>query len=273
MTATDTRIDLSAIKERQRWTWASGDYSAIGARIVLMAERLVESAGLRAGDAVLDVATGTGNAAIAAARCGCEVTGVDYVEALLERGRERAAAEGLSITFAEGDAEQLPYADDSFDAVLSCVGVMFTPDHEQAAAELVRVCRPGGTMALANWTPSGFVGAMFRTVAAHVPPPAGLRPPGLWGTREHLEQLFGNAVSDLTLTGREFVFRFRSPTEFVEVFRSYYGPVRKAFDALDGSGRDRLSVDLAALADRHDREAGPSIAMPAEYVEAIAVVR
>jgi ubiquinone/menaquinone biosynthesis C-methylase UbiE len=151
MTATDIHIDLSAIKERQRWTWASGDYSAIAARIVPMAERLAESAGLRAGDAVLDVATGTGNAAIAAARCGCSVTGVDYVEGLLERGRDRAAAEGLAITFTEGDAENLPFPDASFDAVLSCVGEMFTPNHEQAAAELVRVCRPGGTIALANW--------------------------------------------------------------------------------------------------------------------------
>jgi ubiquinone/menaquinone biosynthesis C-methylase UbiE len=273
MTAVDMQLDLSAIKERQRRTWANGDYSTIASRIVLMAERLVESAGLRAGDAVLDVATGTGNAAIAAARCGCEVTGVDYVEALLERGRERAAAEGLSVTFNEGDAERLPFPDASFDAVLSCVGVMFTPDHEQAAAELVRVSRPGGTIALANWTPAGFVGEMFRTVAAHVPPPAGLRPPGLWGTEEHLQQLLADSVSELTITRREFVFRFRSPTEFVEVFRDYYGPVRKAFDALSDRGRDRLSVDLAALADRHDREAGPSIAVPAEYVEAIAVVR
>ena len=273
MTATDTHVDLSAIKERQRWTWASGDYSTIAARIVLMAERLVESAGLRAGDAVLDVATGTGNAAIAAARCGCVVTGVDYVDALLERGRERAAAEGLSVTFTEGDAEQLPFADASFDAVLSCVGVMFTPDHERAAGELVRVCRPGGTIALANWTPTGFVGAMFRTVAAHVPPPTGLRPPGLWGTREHLEHLFRPAIEELTLIPREFVFRFRSPTEFVEVFRDYYGPVRKAFDALDQRGRDRLSVDLAELADRHDRESGPSIALPSQYIEAIATAR
>ena len=273
MTTTEAHIDLSAIKERQRWTWASGDYSAIAARIVLMAERLVDAAGLRAGETILDVATGTGNAAIAAARCGCEVIGVDYVEALLERGRERAAAEGLSVTFTEGDAEELPYPDDTFDAVLSCVGVMFTPDHEQAAAELVRVCRPGGTIALANWTPAGFVGAMFRTVAGHVPPPAGLRPPGLWGAEEHLRQLLGNAISGLTLTRREFVFRFRSPTEFVEVFRNYYGPVRKAFDALDETGRDRLSVDLAALADRHDREPGPSIALPSEYIEAIATVR
>jgi SAM-dependent methyltransferase len=271
VTVTDTYLDLSAIKERQRWTWASGDYSTIAARIVLMAERLVESAGLRAGDSVLDVATGTGNAAIAAARSGCKVTGIDYVEALLERGRERAAAEGLPVTFVDGDAEQLPYPDESFDAVLSCVGVMFTPDHEQAASELVRVCRPGGTIALANWTPTGFVGAMFRTVAAHVPPPAGLRPPGLWGTREHLEQLLGGAVEDLTVTRREFVFRFRSATEFVEVFRDYYGPVRKAFDALDEGGRRRLHDDLADLAARHDQEPGPSIALPSEYIEAIAL--
>jgi ubiquinone/menaquinone biosynthesis C-methylase UbiE len=224
MASTDTRIDLSALKERQRFSWASGDYSVIAARIVPIAERLVEAADLRAGDTVLDVATGTGNAAIAAARRGCRVAGVDYVEALLEHGRERAAAEGLSVTFTEGDAEHLPFPDASFDAVLSCLGVMFTPDHEQAADELVRVCRPGGTIALANWTPTGFVGAMFRTVAAHVPPPAGLRPPGLWGTREHLEQLLGHSVQALTVTRREFDFRFHSPAEFVEVFRHYYGP-------------------------------------------------
>jgi SAM-dependent methyltransferase len=271
MATTDTRIDLSAVKERQRFTWASGDYGVIAARIVPMAERLVDAAGVRAGDTVLDVATGTGNAAIAAARCGCRVAGIDYVEALLERGRERAAAEGLGVTFIEGDAEQLPFPDASFDTVLSCVGVMFTPDHEQAAAELLRVCRPGGTIALANWTPTGFVGAMFRTVAAHVPPPAGLRPPGLWGTQGHLEQLLGRAVLALTVTRREFVFRFRSPAEFVEVFRHYYGPVRKAFDALDQTGRERLHEDLATLAVRHDREPGPTIALPSEYLEAVAV--
>jgi SAM-dependent methyltransferase len=263
MTTTEAHIDLSAIKERQRWTWASGDYSVIAARIMLMAERLVDAAGLRAGDAVLDVATGTGNAAIAAARCGCEVTAVDYVAGLLERGRERAAVEGLAVTFTEADAEHLPYPDASFDAVLSCVGVMFTPDHERAAAELVRVCRPGGTIAMANWTPSGFVGRMFQTVAAHVPPPSLLWSPGLWGTEEHLRRLLGHAITDLTLSPQEFVFRFRSPAEFVEVFRDYYGPVRKAFDA--------LYDDLSALAAQHDRELGPTIAVPSEYVEAVAV--
>jgi SAM-dependent methyltransferase len=175
--------DLAAVKQKQQKMWASGDYAAVAARIAVMAEDLVQAAGLRAGDRVLDVATGSGNAAIAAARCGCEVTGTDYVPELLERGRARAAAEGLEVTFAEADAEDLPYADREFDAVLSCLGAMFAPDQERAAAELVRVCRPGGTIALANWTPAGFVGGILRTVGKHVPPPAGVRPPSQWGPR------------------------------------------------------------------------------------------
>jgi ubiquinone/menaquinone biosynthesis C-methylase UbiE len=179
-------LDLSAVRDRQRLTWASAAYGAVAALIVPMAERLVDAADLRAGDTVLDVATGTGNAALAAARCGCDVTGLDYVPALLERGRARALAEGLSVTFGEGDAESLPYPDDRFDAVLSCVGVMFTPDQERAAAELVRVCRSRGKIALANWTPTGFIGGMFRTISKHVPPPAGLKQPGLWGTEQRL---------------------------------------------------------------------------------------
>ena len=201
-----------------------------------IAEQLAQNAGLRAGQSVLDVATGTGNAALAAARCGCEVTGVDYVEELLERGRIRAAAEGFQIEFTEGDAERLPYPDASFDSVLSCVGVMFTPDQERAAGELVRVCRPGGTIALANWTPTSFVGAIFRAVTRHVPPPAGVKPPGLWGTEERLRELFADAISDLQVQRREFVFRFRSGDEFVDFFRAWYGPVHKAFGALDDSG-------------------------------------
>jgi SAM-dependent methyltransferase len=240
------------------------------ARFALIAERLVDAAGLRAGDAVLDVATGSGEAAIAAARRGCVVTGVDDVAALSERARERAAVEGLDVTFAAGDAERLPCPDASFDAVLSCLGVMFTPRHQQAAGELVRVCRPRGTIALASWTPAGFVGRVFQTVAAHAPTVSLMWPPGLWGTREHLEQLLGGAVDELTLTRREFVFRFRSPAAFVDDFRESCGPVRRAFDALDELGRRRLYDDLAALAARHDRTPGPSLAMPAEYVEAIA---
>ena len=273
MSAIDTRIELSVIKQRQRLIWAGGDYGAIAARTMAVAERLVDSAGLRGGDVVLDLATGAGNAAIAAARCGCEVTGVDSAEAMLERGRERAAAEGLSVNFTEADAEDLPYPDGSFDAVLSCVGVMFAPHHGRAAAELVRTCRPGGTIALASWTPAGFVGRMFQTVATHVPPPSLLWSPGLWGTEEHARRLLGRAVTDLTFTRQELIFRFRSAAEFVEIFRDHYGPVRAAFDALDQRGRQALYEDLTALVAAHDREPGPSVAVASEYLEAIAVVR
>jgi ubiquinone/menaquinone biosynthesis C-methylase UbiE len=201
------------------------------------------------------------------------VTGLDYVPALLDRGRARALVEGLNVTFAEGDAENLPYPDNTFDAVLSCVGVMFTPNQEQAAAELVRVCRPGGKIALANWTPEGFIGGMFRTVTKHVPPPAGLKPPGLWGTEDRVDELLGHAISDLRFERRRFVFRFRSEDEFVEFFRAHYGPVAKAFEALDDIGRERLHADLTALVAAHDTADGPSVAIPSEYLEAIAVSR
>ena len=262
--------DLVAVKQKQRKMWASGDYSAVAARIAVMAEDLVPAAGLRAGERVLDVASGSGNAAIAAARYGCEVTATDYVPELLERGRARAAAEGLEVTFAEADAEDLPYADGEFDAVLSCLGVMFAPDQERAAAELVRVCRPGGTIALANWTPTSFVGGILRTVGKHVPPPAGVRPPSQWGTEERLRELLGDAVSDLRITRREFVFRFRSPEEFTRFFKDNYGPTLKAFEALDEAGKARLFDDLTALAREHDQEPGPTVAMPSEYLEVVA---
>ena len=270
-TTTDAvQPDLAAVKQRQQQTWASADYAAVAALIVPMAEGLAQNAGLRAGDRVLDVATGSGNAALAAARCGCEVTGIDYVPALLERARARAAAEGLEIEFAEGDAEHLAFPDASFDAVLSCLGVMFTPDQERAAAELVRVCRPGGTIGLVNWTPAGFIGQLLRTVGKHVPPPAGVRPPPQWGTEERLRELLGDAVSRLDIQRRTYVFRFRSPDDFASFFRDNYGPVHKAFGALDEPGRERFYDDLTALAREHDREEGPSVAMPAEYLEVVA---
>jgi SAM-dependent methyltransferase len=263
--------DLAAVKARQRQTWASGDYSAVAALIVPMAEKLVDTADLQAGQRVLDVACGSGNAALAAARCGCEVTGIDYVPELLERGRARAAAEGLPVEFAEGDAEDLRFPDGAFDAVLSVVGVMFTPDQERAAAELARVCRPGGTIAVANWTPTSFIGQIFRAVTRYVPAPAGVRPPGLWGTEERLRELLGPAVSRLEVTTRQFVFRFGSPDEFVDLFRTTYGPVHKAFLALDEPDRERLHGDLAALVTQFDRGPGPSVAMPSDYLEAVAV--
>jgi ubiquinone/menaquinone biosynthesis C-methylase UbiE len=265
--------DLAAVKQKQQQAWASGDFHAVAARIVLVAEQLVDTADLRAGWHVLDVATGSGNAAIAAARLGCRAIGVDYVASLLARGRERATAEGLDVALLEGDAEALPFPDRSFDAVTSVFGSMFAPDHEKAASELVRVTKPGGTIALASWTPTGFIGDLFRTVAAHVPPPAGVRSPMLWGTREHLESLFGGKISSLEVIERDFTFRFRSAEEFVEFFRTWYGPTLKAFAALDSDGaRQALEHDLVALARKHDRlGSGDAIAIPSAYTEAVAI--
>ena len=265
--------DLAAVKERQQQAWASGDFHVVAARITLVAERLVDAADLRAGWRVLDVATGSGNAAIAAARLGCDVTGSDYVPSLLARGRERAAAERLPVTFVEGDAEALPFGDAEFDAVTSIYGAMFAPDHERAASELVRVSRPGGAIALASWTPDGFIGELFRTVARHVAPPAGVRSPMLWGTEAHLRELFGGRIASLVVTERTFTFRFRTAEEFVDFFRTWYGPTLKAFAALDGpEARGALARDLVDLVRRFDRLGeGDAIAIPATYTEAVAV--
>jgi SAM-dependent methyltransferase len=264
--------DFAAVKKRQQQAWASGDFGVVAARIVLVAEQLCDTADLHAGWRVLDVATGSGNAAIAAARLGCTVVGVDYVPALLEQARRRADAEGLDVELVEGDAESLPFPDDSFDAVTSVFGSMFAPDHPKAAAELLRVCRPGGTIALASWTPSGFIGELFRTTAAHVPPPAGVRSPMLWGTEDHLRELFGG-IASLEVTERTFTWRFPSAEDFVEFFRTWYGPTVKAFAALEGDARDALERDLVALARRWDRLGTDAIAVPATYVEAVAITR
>ena len=268
-----TSPDLAAVKQRQQQAWASGDFHAVAARIVLVAEQLCDTADLHAGWHVLDVATGSGNAAIAAARLGCHAIGVDYVPSLLARGRERAAAEGLDVALLEGDAEALPFPDRSFDAVTTVFGSMFAPDHAKAASELVRVTKPGGTIALASWTPDGFIGELFRTVAAHVPPPAGVRSPMLWGTREHLESLFAGKISSLELIERDFTFRFRSAEEFVDFFRTWYGPTLKAFAALGtDQARQALEHDLVALARRHDRlGTDEAIAIPSAYTEAVAI--
>jgi ubiquinone/menaquinone biosynthesis C-methylase UbiE len=271
-TVEPTTPDFGAIKQRQQQTWASGDFHAVAARIMLTAEHLVDTADLHAGWRVLDVATGSGNAAIAAARLGCRVVGIDYVPALLERGRERAAAEGLEVELIEGDAEALPFEDASFDAVTSVFGSMFAPDHAQAAAELLRVCRPGGTIALVSWMPDGFIGDLFRTTAAHVPPAPGLQSPMLWATEAHLRELFGDGIAWLEVEERTFTWRFTSAEEFVDFFRRWYGPTLKAFAALEGDARDALERDLVELARRHDRlDAGAgAIAIPATYTEAVA---
>jgi SAM-dependent methyltransferase len=268
------KSDLDAVKQRQQQAWASGDFAVVAARIVLVAEQLCDTADLHAGWRVLDVATGSGNAAIAAARLGCTAVGVDYVPALLERGRLRAAAEGLPVELLEGDAESLPFPDASFDAVTSVFGSMFAPDHAKAAAELLRVCRPGGTIALASWTPEGFIGELFRTVAAHVAPPAGVASPMLWGTEGHLRELFGDGICWLEVAERTFTFRFTSAEEFVAFFRTWYGPTVKAFAALDdGPARQALELDLVQLARRYDRLGSDAIAIPATYTEAVALAR
>jgi SAM-dependent methyltransferase len=268
-----TKPDLHAVKQRQQQAWASGDFAVVASRIVLTAEQLCDTADLRAGWRVLDVATGSGNAAIAAARLGCTAVGVDYVPALLEHGRRRAVAEGLSVELLEGDAESLPFPDASFDAVTSVFGCMFAPDHAKAATELLRVCRPGGTIALASWTPEGFIGELFRTVGAHVPPPPGVPSPMLWGTEAHLRDLLGEDIACLEVAERTFTWRFLSADEFVAFFRTWYGPTLKAFAALEGAARDALARDLVALARRFDRLGGDAVAIPATYTEAVAVRR
>jgi ubiquinone/menaquinone biosynthesis C-methylase UbiE len=272
MNTTAPTLDLAAIKARQQETWSTGDFAVVAARIAFVAERLAEAADLRADWRVLDVATGSGNAAIAAARSGCEVVGVDYVPELLERGRQRAAAEGLEVTFLHGDAEELPFPDHSFDAVLSVYGSMFAPHQERAAAELLRVCRPGGTVAMANWTPDGFIGQLFRTVGRHVPSPTGLRSPIEWGTKARLRELLGASVSRLDVQEQVYTFRFRSAEEFVDTFRTWYGPTAKAFAALEPAGQEALAADLAELARSYDRvgEDADAVSITATYVEVIA---
>jgi len=272
MTQTVTAPDLAAVKAKQQQMWASGDFHVIAAIIQPTAEQLVDSADLRPETRVLDVATGSGNAAIAAARIGCNVEGVDYVPGLLERGRLRAAAEGYDIRFVEGDAEALPYGDAEFDAVTSIFGSMFAPDHRQAAAELLRVTRPGGTVAVGSWTPEGFIGQLLKTVGKHVPPPAGVQSPILWGTESHLREIFGGGISSLSVTERTFTWRFTSAKALVDTFRTWYGPTYKAFGALDEPGAQALEADIVALTTSYDRLGEPgAIAVPATYLEAVAV--
>jgi SAM-dependent methyltransferase len=266
-------LDLASIKARQRAMWASGDFGVIAALIQIVAERLADSADLVAGSRVLDVAGGTGNAAIAAARCGCDVTCTDYVPALLERGRERARAEGLHIEFAEADAEDLPYADGEFDAVTSVFGAMFAPDQPQAAAELVRVVRPGGTIALTAWTPDGFLGELFRATAAHVPPPPGVASPLRWGTEAGITELLGDDVEFVSTRRRTFTWRFRRPAELIFTLREWYGPAVKAFEAVGPVGAAALERDLIGVVERAAQPRAGAIAVPAEYLEVVAVKR
>ncbi len=271
MTVVTATPDLAAIKQRQQITWSSGDYAVIGTTLTIIAEQLCETVDLRPASKVLDVACGHGNTALAAARRWCDVTAIDYVPELLARGRERAAAERLAVHFQEGDAEAIPFPDDSFDVALSTVGVMFAPNQEQTASELLRVCRPGGKIGLANWIPNGFVGDMFRAIGRNVPPPAGLKPPALWGTEERLRELFGGRVATLQTIRRSFFFRYRSPQHWLAVFRGYYGPMLKAFESLDAAGQQRLASDLLEVAHRFNQSGDQTFVAPGEYLDVLAV--
>jgi ubiquinone/menaquinone biosynthesis C-methylase UbiE len=266
--ATYKARDRNSVKARQQAMWASGDFAVIGTTLQIVGELLSEGVDLRAGERVLDVAAGNGNATLAAARRFATVTSTDYVPALLERGRYRADAEGLEVTFEVADAEALPYPDAGFDVVLSTFGVMFAPDHEQAAGEMMRVCRPGGRIGLASWTPQGFLGQLFQLVAKYVPPMPGVRSPLLWGTDAHIQNLFAGAAS-IAHTPRYFAFRYHSPAHWIDVFRTYYGPVHKAFAALDADRQAALENDLIALLRRADRGGSAGLVIPAEYLETV----
>jgi len=265
--------DLAAIKQRQQATWASGDFAVIGTTLQIVGESLAEAADVRAGNRVLDVAAGNGNATLAAARRFADVTSTDYVPALLDKGRERARAEGLSVQFQEADAEQLPFPDASFDVVLSTFGAMFTPDHQRAASEMLRVLRPGGRIGMANWTPGGFIGRLFKVIGAYVPPPAGLKSPALWGTEPHLVELFGTQAAQIRCERRYFNFRYRSAAHWIQVFRDLYGPTHKAFAALDAAGAQSLERDITTLLHLLNTAGSASLVVPAEYLEVVITKR
>ncbi|WP_169985718.1 class I SAM-dependent methyltransferase [Microbispora sp. H10836] len=270
---TSTTVDFASIKQAQRAGWQTGDYTRVGHTLQIMAELLVESADVRAGQRVLDVACGQGNAAIAAALRFAEATGLDYAANLLEVGRRRAAVEQVPVTFVDGDAENMPFPDGSFDLSLSTVGVMFAPNHQQAADELVRVTAVGGKIALACWTPTSMVGQMFKTVAKWAPPPSGVRPPALWGTQEHLDELFGERVEWISFAKREYVFRYHSPEHFSEWFREFYGPITRLAGTLSEKDLDQFSGDLAQVALHHNRVSDGTLVAPAEYLEVVGVRR
>jgi SAM-dependent methyltransferase len=265
--------DLEAVKRRQQATWASGDFAVIGTTLQIVGETLAEAVDVRAGEQVLDVAAGNGNATLAAARRFADVTSTDYVPALLDKGGARASAEGLAVQFRVADAEELPFADASFDVVLSTFGAMFTPDHHRCAREMLRVLRTGGRIGLANWTPEGLIGRLFKVIGAHVPPPAGVPSPALWGTESHLSELFGGRIAQLSCERRFFNFRYRSTAHWLQVFRDYYGPTHKAFAALDAAGQQALQRDVTTLLEQGNTGGATSLVLPAEYLEIVITKR
>ena len=262
-------VDLVAVKARQQAAWSTGNYAVVGTTLQIVGENLCEALDLRSGSKVLDVAAGNGNATLAAARRWCDVVSTDYVPSLLESGKLRAQAEGHKVRFMEADAENLQFADNSFDVVMSTFGVMFTPNQEKAASELARVCKSGGRIGLANWTPESFIGQVFRTIGRYIPPAAGVKSPALWGTKARLEELFTGTAREIRTETRQFTFRYRSPAHFLEVFREYYGPMNKAFGALDAAAQTAFTNDLLALMERGDRSDDDTLVLPSEYLEVV----
>ena len=263
--------DLAAVKLKQQAAWSAGDYAVIGTTLQIVGETLCEALDLRAGQRVLDVAAGNGNATLAAARRWCDVTSTDYVPVLLERGRARASADGLAVRFETADAEALPYANGAFDVVLSTFGVMFTPNQEKAASEMTRVCKAGGKIGLANWTPTGFIGELFKLIGRYIPPPAGVKPPSLWGTPERLHTLFGERIGTLDVERRHFAFRYRTPQHWIDTMRTYYGPVQKAFIGVGAEREGQLNADLIELVKRFNRAGDDSMVVPSEYLEVVLI--
>ena len=268
-----TQPDFAGVKAKQQATWASGDFAVIGTTLQIVGESLAEAIDVRAGERVLDVAAGNGNATLAAARRFAEVTSTDYVPALLDRGKARADAEGLKIAFQVADAEELPFADESFDVALSTFGAMFTPDHARPAREMLRVVRGGGRIGLANWTPEGFIGQLFKAIGAYIPPPAGLKSPALWGTEPHIVALFGPQAADIRCMRKLFNFRYRSSAHWIQIFRDFYGPTVKAFAALGPAKRVALEQDIIALLERLNVAGESSLVVPGEYLEVVIVKR
>lgn len=266
-------LDLKAIKSKQHAAWSSGDYALIGATLQIVGEQLAEALDLRGGQNVLDVAAGNGNITLAAARRWCNVTSTDYVESLLARGRQRAEADGLSVDFRIADAEALPFEDASFDAVVSTFGAMFSPDQDRTASEMLRVCKPGGKIGLANWTPDGFIGRLFKIIGKHLPPPVGVKSPALWGTRAWLDKTFGAAATTIETEPRMFIFRYRSPQHFLDLFREFYGPMLKAFEALDIAGQKGLARDVFALIGEMNTARDGTMVVPGEYLEVVVTKR
>lgn len=261
--------DFAAVKLKQQAAWSAGDYAVVGTTLQIVGETLCEALDLRAGERVLDVAAGNGNATLAAARRWCDVVSTDYVGALLARGQARASAEGLAVQFQEADAEDLPFADGSFDVVLSTFGVMFTPNQERAASEMARVCKSGGKIGLANWTPSSFIGELFKLMGSYIPPPAGVKSPSLWGTEERLRELFGDRIATLETVRKNFVFRYRTPQHWLDTFRTYYGPVQKAFNAVGATREEALAADLIRLVQQFNRADDGAMVLPSEYLEIV----